>query len=85
MTDQRAELPGGSKPMSYEQVDRMRVDAKGRLTWDGDLVQVQKAFRLTFWQGLATSVISLGAASQGALALYQLGCAMAIWSKGCSR
>ena len=71
--------------MSYEQIRRMGVDAKGRLMWDGDLVQVQKAFRLTFWQGLATSVIALGAVSQGALALYQLGCAVAFWSKGCSR
>lgn len=71
--------------INYRQRKQLRVDAEGRLTWKGDLVQVQKRVTLSFWQAVATATVALGATSQGVLAAYQFGCAMAFWTKGCPR
>ena len=71
--------------ITYGQIAQLGVDKKGRLTWKGDLVQVQKRVTLSVWQGAAAAVVALGATSQGVLAAYQFGCAMAFWTKGCPR
>lgn len=71
--------------IGWAEVEQLGVDAQGRLTWKGDLVQVQKRVTLSLRQKVGAVVIALGAASQGMLAVYQFGCAMAFWTKGCSR
>ena len=80
MDKQNASGVGG---ITSRQIEQMGVDEKGRLTWKGDLVQVQKRVTLSGWQSVAAIVVALGATSQGVLAAYQFGCAMAFWTKGC--
>lgn len=82
MDEQETSDTGG---ITYEQIAQLSVDKKGRLTWKGDLVQVQRHVTLSFWQTVATAAVALGATSQGVLATYQFGCAMAFWTTGCSR
>ena len=90
MTDQRRLLmdeqnASGAGGITFRQIEQMGVDEKGRLTWKGDLVQVQKRVTLSVWQRIAAAAVVLGATSQGVLAAYQFGCAMAFWTKGCLR
>ncbi len=82
MDKQDASDPEG---ISYAQIKQLGVDEKGRLTWKGDLVQVQKRVTLSPWQAITAAAVALGATSQGVLAAYQFGCAMAVWTRSCSR
>ena len=82
MDERDTSVTGG---ITYAQIAQLGVDKEGRLTWKGDLVQVQKRVTLSIWQGVAAAAVALGATSQGVLAAYQFGCAMAFWTKGCPR
>ena len=66
-------------------INGFKVDDQGRLTWKDGLVHVQKRITLSRWQTAGAIIVAAGALSQGALAAFQLGCAFALWSKGCPR
>ena len=92
MTDQRRAVVDDRSPKQQAAVDRrletlnsLEMDSEGRLLWKGKVVQIEKRITLSFWQGLATAAVALGAASQGTLAFYQFGCALSFWVKGCPK
>ena len=75
----------GTRPLSHVDMNRMRVDAKDRLIWDGRLVQVQRRLTLTLWQTIFGVIVAFGALSQGALASVDLVCRFGWLGHGCGR
>jgi hypothetical protein len=86
MTDQQTadQYAGKGKPLSWADLDRLQTDGD-KLTFDGRQVLVENRLRLSLWQGIATATVAIGAASQGALALFDFGCRMALWAAGCPK
>src|SRR5258708_28502548 len=73
--------PKGVRPMSWEQSEKLGVDANGHLFWDGKPVEVNQRVILTTMQKVAAVVVpiaaifeGLGSCTQGLHATYNIGC-----------
>lgn len=86
----RSRWPRGVKPIGYGQMDKIGVDAEGRLYWDGKRVEVSRRLDLSTGErwfalivGAFTIMGSIGAVAQGWAAAHQWSCQAGYTAKGC--
>ena len=54
--------PEGVRPIPPDGMDRVGIDAEGRLHWDGKPMEIRKRVSLTFLQAIGAVVIVLSIA-----------------------
>ncbi len=71
------EWPKRVRPLSLDGLQLLGIDDSRQLFWDGERVQVERRFVLTFWQKAGAIVVvlgALGALAQGVTATFDEGC-----------
>lgn len=61
--------PVGVHPMSFDDADRLGVDDKGRLFWDGIRLKTQERITLSFLQGAGAVITVLSALTVAVVAV----------------
>jgi hypothetical protein len=71
------EWPTDVRPLSLDGLQLLGIDGKRQLFWDGERVQIERRFVLSFWQKTGAVLVvfgALGAFAQGVTATLDEGC-----------